>query len=187
MRVARRTLRTTSNKKRRSSPPARASTRKVNNDMNLPRLASLEELEDFMRSQKFLAAGPTPNWDNPLTPPAQTPTVGCRLQDFSGRWEVLFGEIQQTKWVRSGVPLDFVTEPPPLQRSPTEFPLSSPHLESLRITAVQGLLKKGAIEIVTNQSSPGLYNRLFLRPKPDGTWRPIIDLRSELLYRSKTN
>ena len=187
MRVTRRVARRTLRNQNRGSPPVRANTTNSKNDMNIPRLASLEELEDFMRSQKFLAAGPTPSWDNPLTPPAPTPTVGCRLQEFSGRWEVLFGEIQQTKWVKSGIPLNFATEPPPLERSPTEFPLSSPHLESLRLTAVQGLLKKGAIEIVTNQSSPGLYNRLFLRPKPDGTWRPIIDLRSELLYRSNTN
>jgi hypothetical protein len=42
--------------------------------------------------------------------------------------------------------------------------------------AVQELLDKNVLEEVVYHSSPGYYGRLFLRPKPDGTWRKIIDL-----------
>jgi ribonuclease HI len=42
--------------------------------------------------------------------------------------------------------------------------------------AIQELLDKGVLEEVFDTQSPGFYGRLFLRPKPDGSWRKIIDL-----------
>ena len=41
--------------------------------------------------------------------------------------------------------------------------------------AVDALLLKGAIERVTNVTSPGYYSRLFLVPKKTGDLRPVID------------
>lgn len=38
------------------------------------------------------------------------------------------------------------------------------------------LLRKRAVERVINTSSPGFYSRLFLVPKKNGKWRPVIDL-----------
>ena len=38
------------------------------------------------------------------------------------------------------------------------------------------MLEKGAIELVSKQSSPGFYSRLFAVPKPSGGFRPILDL-----------
>ena len=35
---------------------------------------------------------------------------------------------------------------------------------------------KNAVERVINPKSPGFYSRLFLVPKKDGSWRPVIDL-----------
>ena len=35
---------------------------------------------------------------------------------------------------------------------------------------------KNAVEPVENQNSLGFYNRLFLVPKPNNRWRPILDL-----------
>ena len=44
--------------------------------------------------------------------------------------------------------------------------------------AIRALEEKGAIEELPLQNiSRGFYNRLFLRPKPDGKWRPILDLK----------
>ena len=37
-------------------------------------------------------------------------------------------------------------------------------------------MNKNAIEPVINQTSLGFYNRLFLVPKPNNRWRPILDL-----------
>jgi len=40
---------------------------------------------------------------------------------------------------------------------------------------VEALLRKGAIEKVV--SSPGYYSRVFVVPKEDGGWRPILNLK----------
>ena len=41
---------------------------------------------------------------------------------------------------------------------------------------MQKLLDKGAVEPVRDFASPSFYNLLFLVPKRDGGWRPVIDL-----------
>ena len=38
------------------------------------------------------------------------------------------------------------------------------------------MVNKNAVEPVANQNSLGFYNRLFLVPKPNNRWRPILDL-----------
>ena len=38
------------------------------------------------------------------------------------------------------------------------------------------LINKNAVEPVQNQDSLGFYNQLFLVPKPNSRWRPILDL-----------
>ena len=40
---------------------------------------------------------------------------------------------------------------------------------------VEALLRKGAIEEVV--PSPGYYSRVFVVPKKDGGWRPILNLK----------
>jgi len=40
------------------------------------------------------------------------------------------------------------------------------------------MLDKGALERVRDPQSKGFYSRLFLVPKPDNKWRPVIDLSS---------
>ena len=42
--------------------------------------------------------------------------------------------------------------------------------------ALYQLVNKNAVEPVENQNSLGFYNRLFLVPKPNNRWRPILDL-----------
>ena len=44
------------------------------------------------------------------------------------------------------------------------------------------LLDSQAIEEVTDASSLGYYSRLFLVPKPDGSFRPMIDLKKLNLF-----
>merc|ERR1712074_242830 len=47
---------------------------------------------------------------------------------------------------------------------------------------VQGLIEKGAVEVVQNLASPGFYGRLFVVPKSSGGWRPVLDLSVLNLY-----
>jgi len=50
--------------------------------------------------------------------------------------------------------------------------------------AVLELMKKGVLREVENPNTPGYYGRLFIRPKPNGKWRSIIDLSglNEYIY-----
>ena len=43
-------------------------------------------------------------------------------------------------------------------------------------------MDKTAIELVHNQTSLGFFNRLFLVPKPNNKWRPILDLSKLNLF-----
>ena len=69
--------------------------------------------------------------------------------------------------------------PPPLSTEPITFQ-SYQHQSSKFIAlqeSVSKMLLKQAIEPVLDQS-PGFYSRLFVVPKANGGWRPVIDLSS---------
>ena len=137
--------------------------------------AELSHIETLIQDQTYLNAGPQADWVNPLTPYQVYPIVGNRLQAYADRWEILFPNSIAHKWLRDGVPLKFLDKPPKLQREPKYFPIA-PDQELARVHAAQDLLQKGVVEIIKDHKSPGMYHRLFMRPKPDGTLRPIIDL-----------
>ena len=65
----------------------------------------------------------------------------------------------------------------PLSRVPVNFP---PPKDPLALQALDleilSLIKKGAVQVVLNQTSPGFYGRLFVVPKASGGWRPVLDL-----------
>ena len=48
--------------------------------------------------------------------------------------------------------------------------------QSFLVEALYQLINKNAVEPVENQNSLGFYNRLFLVPKPNNRWRPVLDL-----------
>ena len=102
--------------------------------------------------------------------------VGCRLADFRREWSAITGDLFIRGLLEHGYVLPFA-ERPPLARVPWKFepPASEPKRSAFQ-QAIQKLLAKGAIEPVIDHSSPGFYSRLFLVPKKDGGWRPVIDL-----------
>ena len=51
---------------------------------------------------------------------------------------------------------------------------------------IQNLKNKMAVERVKNVSVGGFYSRLFLVPKKDGSWRPVIDLSALNRYITPT-
>jgi hypothetical protein len=79
--------------------------------------------------------------------------------------------------VEKGYRIPFHTPPPLTWDLPGfQFPADRDKSKVLQ-TEVEELLRKGAIEVISDQGSPGFYSRLFAVPKK-GTqqWRPILDL-----------
>ena len=52
----------------------------------------------------------------------------------------------------------------------------NPAKQSFLLETLHQLINKNAVEAVENQNSLGFYNRLFLVPKPNNRWRPVLDL-----------
>ena len=105
--------------------------------------------------------------------------VGARLAQFATKWEAITDDSFVVTTLRDGYSIPFATERPPLLRQPRKF--AEPALEPKRahfLSAVQKLADKGAVEPVRDPESPGFYSRLFLVPKRDGGWRPVIDLKA---------
>ena len=102
--------------------------------------------------------------------------VGGKLAHYQDHWRKLF--LQHPEIVRKvsqGILIAFDDVPPSLLRYPLHLP-SNDKTAGLR-HAVQKLQVSQAIEEVMDTTSPGYYSRLFLVPKPDGSFRPIIDLK----------
>ena len=102
--------------------------------------------------------------------------VGGKLVHFTKTWTQHFPQHYEiVRKVSQGILLAFDDVPPPLLRHPLEL-LSNNKAADLQ-HAVQKLCLSQAIEEVVDPTSPGYYSRLFLVPKPDGSFRPILDLK----------
>ena len=114
----------------------------------------------------------------PIDPGLVTAPVGGRLSLFLDNWAVL----TQNVWILhvvKGYSPEFLTEPR------LQLPSRSTHRmnreEKEVDNEVQSLLAKRAIKQVTTQTL-GSYSSLFVVPKKDGGWRPVIDLKSLNTY-----
>ena len=104
------------------------------------------------------------------------PPVGARLNQCWEKWEALGSSPKVVATLREGYTLPFRFRPH-LTRSPTV--ISNYHnsaKQSFLLEALCQLINKNAVEPVENQNSLGFYNRLFLVPKPNNWWRPVLDL-----------
>ena len=104
------------------------------------------------------------------------PPVGARLQQFWQRWETLGSSPKVVTTLREDYTLPFRFKPH-LTRSP--IVISNYHnsaKQSFLLEALYQLINKNAVEPVENQNLLGFYNRLFLVPKPNNRWRPVLDL-----------
>ena len=107
--------------------------------------------------------------------------VWGKLCRYQARWSELFPQFPEiVRKISQGIFISFFDEAPSLLYQPLELP--SNHKPSDYLLALNKLLNSQAIEEVMDPSSPGFYSRLFLVPKPDGTFRPIIDLKRLNLY-----
>ena len=104
------------------------------------------------------------------------PPVGARLNQCWQKWETLGSSPKVVNILREGYTLPFRFRPH-LTRSPTVISnYHNPTKQSFLIEALYQLINKNAVEPVDNPNSLGFYNRLFLVPKPNNRWRPILDL-----------
>ena len=94
---------------------------------------------------------------------AQNLPVGARLQNFlanlagSGGWSESYSPTVISCYV-------------------------NPHRNSYLLEALHQLIAKNAVELVKHQTSLGFFNCLFLVPKPNNKWRPILDLSKLNLF-----
>ena len=102
--------------------------------------------------------------------------VGARLHQFWKKWAALGVSPKVLTVLREGYILPFRYRPN-LTRKPTITRCYvNPHRNSYLLEALHQLLDINAVELVQNPQSLGFYNRLFLAPKPNNSWRPILDL-----------
>ena len=102
--------------------------------------------------------------------------VGSRLHMFWEKWAALGVNPKVVSVLRKGYVLPFRSRPY-LTREPTITSCYvDPHSNSYLVEALHQLLNKNAVELVQSPQSLGFYNRLFLVPKPNNRWRPILDL-----------
>ena len=113
---------------------------------------------------------------------AQIPPVGARLQSFWETWLDLGAGPKVVQILREGYPLPFRIRPQLTRASSVISRYVNPHRNNHLLEALHQLIDKNAVEMVRNQKSLGFFNRLFLVPKPNNKWRPILDLSKLNLF-----
>ena len=108
--------------------------------------------------------------------------VWARLQNYWQTWLDLGAGPKVVQILKEGYSLPFRIRPK-LARYPTVISCYvNPHRNSYLLEALHQLIDKNAVELVQNQKSLGFFNRLFLVPKPNNKWRPILDLSKLNLF-----
>ena len=108
--------------------------------------------------------------------------VGGRLQSFWQVWQNKGANPRVVSILKEGYTLPFKQRP-----RLTRFPLiqsgySSPTKNRFLKEALINLMNKLVVEKVVVRSSLAFYNHLFLVPKPNRKWRPILNLSQLNLF-----
>ena len=127
-------------------------------------------------SPPFPPPPPPPPPPHPSPPPPSSGVVGGRLRDYVEFWRRL-GAPKSVLVALRGYSLPF-SRPPPTRRVRASDSTILRDVEKARVVdeEVQSLLAKGAIKEVVDES-PGYFSKIFVVPKKDGGWRPIINLK----------
>ena len=137
-----------------------------------PNKISIKIMKSASCVTQLLFANPVSNAPNavPYLP------VGARLQKFWDSWLKLGAGPKVVQILKEGYTLPFRVRPK-LTRSPTVISCYvNPQRNSYLLEALHQLIDKNAVEQVINKTSLSFFNRLFLVPKPNNKWRPILDL-----------
>ena len=132
----------------------------------------IKDVKGVFCANQCLFAPPVPNVPNV----APSLAVGGRLQRFWQVWLTLGANPRVVSILREGYTLPFKIRPP-LTRSPViKSGYAHPGKSKAFCQAVTDLINKLVVEKVVIRSSLAFYNRLFLVPKSNQRWRPILDL-----------
>ena len=107
---------------------------------------------------------------------ANVQSVGGRLQNFWKIWAVKGANPKVVSILKEGCVLPFKVRPPLIREPLIVSGYANPTRDSHLQEAVQALIKKKAVERVRVRTSLAFFNRLFIVPKPNQKWRPILDL-----------
>ena len=144
-----------------------------------PRPVNCQYKKCKLKSVKSVSCVTQLSYVNPVTNvPNVAPNlaVGARLQNFWETWLDLGAGPKVVQILKEGYTLPFQIRPK-LVRFPTVISCyGNPQRNSYLLEALHQLIDKNAVELVRNQSSLSFFNRLFLVPKPNSRWRPILDL-----------
>ena len=108
--------------------------------------------------------------------------VGARLQDFWQTWLNLGAGPNVVHILKKSYTLPFRIRPYLTRSLTVVCCYVNPHRNSYMLEALHQLMDKNAVELVHNQTSLGFFNQLFLVPKPNNKWRPILDLSKLNLF-----
>ena len=107
----------------------------------------------------------------------------CHRSTCRGKATQFLGEVGSSGFESKGShytqrglhpPLPAQTEP--MQVTNCHKQLSKPIQTGPPFRGTVSAGEKNAVEPVANQNSLGFYNQLFLVPKPNNWWRPVLDL-----------
>ena len=102
--------------------------------------------------------------------------IGGSLQKFWQKWSLLGASPRVVSILKDGYILPFKVRPT-LVRDPLIVGGYANPLRNLYLKeALQALLQKEAVEMVRVRTSLAFFNRLFIVPKPNQKWWPILDL-----------
>ena len=104
-----------------------------------------------------------------------SPPVG-RLRSFRRDWQTNKCSSNVLNNITNGYVLPFLSKPNLVRFLLIQSEYKARQKDQALATCIQSLLSKNAIERVENVKSLGFYNRLFLVPKPQQGWGPVIDL-----------
>ena len=108
--------------------------------------------------------------------------VGARHQNYWQTWLDLSAGLKVVQILKEGYTLPFRIRPNLTWFSTVISCYVNPHRNLYLLEALHQLIDKNAVELVQNQTSLGFFNRLFLVPKPNNKWRPILDLSKLNLF-----
>ena len=139
--------------------------------------------KDILKSVKSVSCVTPLSYVNPVLNAQNVvtnPPVGARFQNFWKKWLNLGAGPRVVQILKQGYTLPFQIRPN-LSRTPTVIWQSSQKPQTVR-EALHQLIAKDAIELVHKKVSLGFFSRLFLVPKPNNNWRPILDLSKLNLF-----